>query len=394
LTSASAGLTINSRFISGRHEAKDQTHLPKKALPGESNVNIQPDLLTNYTDLTAGPVTAWNIVGNYLPTNPGLIGPFDQTYNSIITYLNYGSQGPPPVAGKGAAGGIASVVTVLNCADGLSEITLYGGYLNFANNNYAFGNTTPGRAWGFDIIIEGAITTQQSALSGFHMLVNNHFNGPTLDDPSGAYWAITRPGTGPGVSNQGLLNYPVAVGFGVVGFGSGPTALGFMTGIQVGGRGSNWGVARSHLTLGADISDYGGIGVYIHRKYSGITGVTVNMNGANYTTNPPVNFTGGGITPATGYQASGVGILSPTSVANNFTVTPGSGYATAPTVTIDPPFPGGAGTSTATAHAIVNPQGQVTAVILDSAGSGYTTVPGVTLSGGGGLGATASIRHR
>jgi len=67
----------------------------------------------------------------------------------------------------------------------------------------------------------------------------------------------------------------------------------------------------------------------------------------------------------------------------------GSGYTSAPTVTIDAPPTG----ATATAHAnmvLVTSQ-QVQSVTVNTPGSGYTSVPAVTLVGGSGSGATAHV---
>lgn len=61
----------------------------------------------------------------------------------------------------------------------------------------------------------------------------------------------------------------------------------------------------------------------------------------------------------------------------------GTGYTSVPTVV----FTGGGGTGAA-ATAVVT-QGVVTSIALTNAGSGYTSLPAVTLSGGGGTGATA-----
>ena len=63
----------------------------------------------------------------------------------------------------------------------------------------------------------------------------------------------------------------------------------------------------------------------------------------------------------------------------------GSGYTSAPSVTIDAPASG----TTATASATVS-NGAVTAIAVDDGGSGYTSAPSVAISGGGGSGATAS----
>ncbi|MBK1868249.1 phage tail sheath C-terminal domain-containing protein [Aestuariivirga sp. YIM B02566] len=61
----------------------------------------------------------------------------------------------------------------------------------------------------------------------------------------------------------------------------------------------------------------------------------------------------------------------------------GTGYTTVPNVTIT-----GDG-SGATAHAVLT-AGVVTSIVVDSQGAGYTTAPTVTIAGGGGTGATAT----
>ena len=75
-------------------------------------------------------------------------------------------------------------------------------------------------------------------------------------------------------------------------------------------------------------------------------------------------------------------------VVTSLTVTAGgSGYTSAPTVTIS--SPGGSGTQ-ATATATINEQGVVTALAVGNPGSGYTSTPTVTISGGDGANATAT----
>ncbi len=67
-------------------------------------------------------------------------------------------------------------------------------------------------------------------------------------------------------------------------------------------------------------------------------------------------------------------------------VTPGSGYTTAPKVTISAPAGGGtAATATATVAG-----GVVTGFTLTNPGAGYTSNPAITLTGGGGKGASAA----
>jgi hypothetical protein len=65
----------------------------------------------------------------------------------------------------------------------------------------------------------------------------------------------------------------------------------------------------------------------------------------------------------------------------------GSGYSSAPTVTIDAPTLSGGQTATATATIS---GGSVVSIAVTYGGAGYVTIPGVSLSGGGGSGATAT----
>ena len=62
----------------------------------------------------------------------------------------------------------------------------------------------------------------------------------------------------------------------------------------------------------------------------------------------------------------------------------GTGYTSAPTVTIS-----GGGGSSAAATANIS-AGKVTSITITNAGTGYTSLPAVTMSGGGGSNATAT----
>jgi CO/xanthine dehydrogenase Mo-binding subunit len=66
----------------------------------------------------------------------------------------------------------------------------------------------------------------------------------------------------------------------------------------------------------------------------------------------------------------------------------GSGYTSAPTVTLT----GGGGTGAAATATVTN--GAITAFTLTSAGSGYTSAPVLTLSGGGGTGGNGSVQFK
>ena len=84
--------------------------------------------------------------------------------------------------------------------------------------------------------------------------------------------------------------------------------------------------------------------------------------------------------------------LLPPSTASVTTITVtqgGSGFTSAPTVTVGDPDGAATVNSTATASASVS-GGVVTSITVITGGAGYVAVPDVTISGGGGTGATAT----
>jgi len=104
--------------------------------------------------------------------------------------------------------------------------------------------------------------------------------------------------------------------------------------------------------------------------------------------NAPLIFDGENIRRAhiTSNPAISMGVGSGT-VVSIVVTNRGTGYTSAPTVTIS--APGGSGV-TATANAAVNStSGQVERVTVSNAGTSYTSAPTITFSGGGGSGAKA-----
>lgn len=77
------------------------------------------------------------------------------------------------------------------------------------------------------------------------------------------------------------------------------------------------------------------------------------------------------------YQSQGVSTIT---VSNS-----GSGYTSNPLVAVDPPPSG----TTALAQATINDAGEVIFITVTDSGSGYVATPAVTVTGGGGSGATA-----
>jgi len=102
-----------------------------------------------------------------------------------------------------------------------------------------------------------------------------------------------------------------------------------------------------------------------------VQGVEIINPGYGYTVAPSVVFLGGGGAGAAATTIIGNGIVGIITLTNG-----GSGYATAPIVTINPPSSG----TTATARAKINSVGIVTQISITNAGSGYTSSPTISIS--------------
>jgi FtsP/CotA-like multicopper oxidase with cupredoxin domain len=140
--------------------------------------------------------------------------------------------------------------------------------------------------------------------------------------------------------------------------------------------------ANSPQHLPAAIVDFGkpvapggiqAMGSAILNAAGAITGVTVTTPGTGYASAPSVTFTG----PGAGASATATlgGSIASLSIAN-----PGNGYNDPVDVAISAPPAGG---TQATATATINPiSGAITAVTLTNAGTGYTATPTITVTDG------------
>jgi hypothetical protein len=122
-----------------------------------------------------------------------------------------------------------------------------------------------------------------------------------------------------------------------------------------------------------------------------VTAVTITNGGSGYTSAPTITFTGGGGgSGATGTvtvnipQADIVATTAASGVSAVTVTNGGGGFTSAPTVSIS-----GGGGSGATGVATLS-GGRIVAVTITNAGTGYTSAPTVSFSGGGGTGATAT----
>ena len=97
-----------------------------------------------------------------------------------------------------------------------------------------------------------------------------------------------------------------------------------------------------------------------------------------------VSSNGTTVTPQAGASATATATLTSGTVSGLTLTNAGSGYITAPTVTIAAPTSGTTATATATIGGIVS-------LNVSAGGSGYTTAPTVSFTGGGGSGFAADV---
>ena len=156
----------------------------------------------------------------------------------------------------------------------------------------------------------------------------------------------------------------------ITGDGTGATAEatvganGVITGITITNPGHNYNNAKVDI-LGSGTGAKADVTVV---KKGSVVAVTVDAPGSGYTA-PSVTFSGNGGAAATAY--GGVEQVTLTSG--------GSGY-TFPTVEFD--LPDGPDGVQAKGHAEMDANGTITAVIVDSPGSGYSFAPGVAIHNG------------
>ncbi|WP_146182807.1 choice-of-anchor D domain-containing protein [Limnohabitans sp. Jir72] len=115
--------------------------------------------------------------------------------------------------------------------------------------------------------------------------------------------------------------------------------------------------------------------------------VVVTAPGQSYNKAPTVKLSGGACVDTLNKPAFPTATASLDGLTGVNLVTGGTGYTTIPTVTITPAVGGGGAGATAVATVT---GGIVTGVYVTNPGSGYLLAPTVTITGGGGTGATAT----
>ena len=200
--------------------------------------------------------------------------------------------------------------------------------------------------------------------------------------------ALNRFGAAPGSFVSDFLT----LDGGGWGIDTNPEDLGLNRGVTLGPGGGYFGSTTLALTiaLSSPVTGVGGVTITGGGPFT----LTAHTSGANVLLANPANDYQGGTSLAAGTLRVAAGAIPDTSTltvsggafdlsgcVKSFTVTAGgSGYTTGPTIT----FSGGGSGATAVA-AVVG--GAVTSVNMTSFGSNYTSAPTITLSGGGGSGA-------
>jgi surface protein len=134
------------------------------------------------------------------------------------------------------------------------------------------------------------------------------------------------------------------------------------------------------VTIVPAAGDTTGSGATAEAVRGRVVSATVTSGGSGYTSAPTVTLTGGGfvqVSTATATVAGGV--VTGVSITNT-----GAGYTSAPTVS----FSGGGGTGAAATAAIL--PNSIATYAITSRGSNYTADPTVQITGGGGTGASTT----
>jgi FtsP/CotA-like multicopper oxidase with cupredoxin domain len=333
-------------------------------------------------------------------STPDYFGIYPNYANSPVAQQNL----PAVTIGAPSAGGTQATADPI-VSNGLTGIIVTGN-----GRNYFSAPTVTISGGG------GAGATATAAISG-------NLTSITISNPGSGYTSpppvYITGGSGTGATASTSLNGTAVGGITIISQGSGYTSApaisiglpgsggtqalasstinGFVSGITLTSAGNGYTTAPT-ITLtgggGTEAAASALLGVS-----GAITGFNITNGGSRYLTNPSVNLTGGSGTGATASAVvtggvvtainvntggSGYGLLAKetsTAVVGIQVTNPGSGYTSAPTVTLTANSSG----SGATARAWIA-FGKITGITIINGGTGYTTVPTVTINGGNGTG--------
>lgn len=335
-----------------------------------------------------------------------------------ITAVGSGYTIAPDVTLTGGGGAGATASVTINGSGSVNGITITNpgtGYTTAPTVVFSGGGGGSGATATVSIGTGGAVATASIGTPG----------SATPVVTGGVITALNFTGLGNGYTAAPIVNLwgvnPLIPATVVAAIGTPATATAAITGGQLSGitmtnSGAGYTTVPTINLIGGTPLAPGaataviGIGATANATVSGglVTRINLTSAGSNYTSAPLVTLTGGGgagatavATFTTGTQATAVASLGgqPTAVAvtnskgkiRSIKVTNDGGryYTTAPVVAINGDAPGGVDNATATAVLTPDASANLATITLTSGGSGYTAAPAVTISGGGGTGATA-----
>lgn len=295
-----------------------------------------------------------------------------------ITNAGSGYTSAPTVVFTGGGGNYAAATAVVGSG---------GGVITSATYNSGSGSgcwvtppavlkatvDNPGSGSGAEIDVN-LVRNTTSCLAGITLAPASSCSGNAFKNLSTGTTVTVTGGSGSGATFNISTNGSGKITFGgMVAGGTGYTVASPPTGISLGGN-------TCALTMSSPVMGY---------MVNTANPLTLVTGGSNYSSSSPPTISIPNSSAPTGTVGTGTTTVSGgggalgTIVAINIT-DGGTGYTSAPTVS----FTGGGGTGAA-ATAIV-PASSITGINLTNAGSGYTSTPTVTLTGGGGTGATAT----
>lgn len=329
-------------------------------------------------------------------------------YSSLPTVTAFGGQGSGIVAVPTILNG--SVNTVLLTAPGMGYVPGDTVQLQFSGGGSDTGAilqallnsgsvasvsvTAGGSGYGSPPSVTFSAPAGSTA-TGTTAITGQYVTSVTITSPGGGY--ITPPavtftgGGGVGAVGHAVLSGGVAVSVvltdhghgytsapaiafaapppGVTATGTAVLTTGAVTSVTITNSGSGY-VTAPTITFGS-----GAAAATAFLGASGVAGVSVVDGGTGYTFPPPLSFVGGN-----GTGAAATAILTATKIAYiNVTSGGGPGYTAVPTVVFNNTGSGGTG---AAATAVIA-DGRVVGIQLTNAGSGYTSPPLISFTGGG-----------
>ena len=218
--------------------------------------------------------------------DPALADGYTGGCHGIRSSLTYGSAANG-VVGKGTTHNYTAQTVVERCNDNHSEQACFVGFNRYDQNASTNPSGNAGRAWMTDFNVHSAMGTQQGALQGIVMFMNNYHSASPLDGDSGNIWIATQAGNGGGilrpqnpvpfVHHVATPTYPVDVGLGIV--GTSTAGPGYKTGIRIGGNRGPWNITTSRVGKGLVVQDYETHGIHLPNRFgTTATAIRVDVN--------------------------------------------------------------------------------------------------------------------